>query len=233
MFKKELLYTIRNMWKKFLFIISLFLLILLSYQYKYSNNSHKNNNSNTQFSCRKKININNIYLKEINNKNINEVIYIYQNPLVRKYHSFNYNHIPFKNIKYYFLNNRCKLPQKYLRIIGIFEKGNDKLLGYIDSYYRSIDPNSIYIAYSIHPSMWSQGIATKAINIYIDKYVEEMKKNKIIEIKATVLKHNIPSKRVLEKNGFYVFNENLHNKNLCYFMKIPITKILNKNKKNI
>lgn len=56
------------------------------------------------------------------------------------------------------------------------------------------------IGYFIGEPFWGNGIASKAIGIAIEKAFNEFN---LIRLEAGVFEHNIPSMRVLEKNGFF------------------------------
>lgn len=212
------------MWKKILIIISILGIVVCIYVVP-TNFNHQNISSS---SIKSHVNLSNIYIKEMKEENIEDFLYIYQHKDVKKYHSFHDNHIPSSNLKFYYLNHIGKLPFKYLHIHGIFEKNHKTMLGYVYSYHRSSDPHSLYIVYSIRPDIWSKGICTKAVYIYLNQYMKEMQKNNIHQIKATVLTHNPASKRVLEKNGFHVFKMDYHHKSVCYFMIFSLKKDMNK-----
>lgn len=79
---------------------------------------------------------------------------------------------------------------------------NGKVAGSIgvmpkDDVYRK----SIEIGYFIAEEMWGKGIASAAVALllnYIKKHFD------VIRIYAEVFDHNIPSMKVLEKNGFHL-----------------------------
>lgn len=73
-----------------------------------------------------------------------------------------------------------------------------QVVGNIGSYEESGKPE---VTYWIGPAYWGQGIATRALKIFLEKI------NTVRPIYARVAKDNLGSRRVLEKCGFMIVSE--------------------------
>ncbi|MCC6569221.1 MAG: GNAT family N-acetyltransferase [Anaerolineales bacterium] len=78
---------------------------------------------------------------------------------------------------------------------------NSHVAGSVGSW---VDGNKREIGYWLGKGFWGKGIATQAV----EKFLFIVKKRPLY---AHVAKHNIRSKRVLEKNGFKVIQEDWYN----------------------
>lgn len=82
---------------------------------------------------------------------------------------------------------------------GITWKGNDKLIGTCGLHALEKEHLKAEIGYELHPDYWGKGIITEVIQAIIHYGFFSMGINRI---EAFYDPLNIPSKRVLEKNGF-------------------------------
>jgi len=73
----------------------------------------------------------------------------------------------------------------------------DQVAGYLVSFIRTTDRE---VGYWLGKEFWGKGIATQALSEFL-KFV------KIRPLHARVAKHNIASRRVLEKCGFTIYGE--------------------------
>lgn len=90
--------------------------------------------------------------------------------------------------------------ERWKRItLGIIEKSSGKVIGTIG--VRDINWRSGYgeIGYWISKEYWGRGYATEALSLMLEYCFEYLNLRKVF---AKVFEPNIPSRRVLEKNGF-------------------------------
>lgn len=96
--------------------------------------------------------------------------------------------------------NKKKLPY----VLGIFCKENKLLTGDIGMNVVDGTTYQIEIGYSIYEAYCNQGYATEAVQAMVEFVSEELK---IMYLQGRVLKGNLGSQRVLEKNGFTFMRE--------------------------
>lgn len=83
---------------------------------------------------------------------------------------------------------------------GIFEASqSEKLMGIIEAMDFNQKVNMVTIGYYLAEDFWGKGIATKAVEMVVNYFLEEVQVNRI---QAEVMPLNEPSKKVLLKNGF-------------------------------
>jgi len=91
------------------------------------------------------------------------------------------------------------LSKKGLQYYFVIYFGKEKS-GILDIYKISKEDKRCCIGYGINKEFWRKGIATSAVK----EALKFLKTKKIHTIEATADPKNIASKKVLEKNGFYL-----------------------------
>jgi RimJ/RimL family protein N-acetyltransferase len=104
---------------------------------------------------------------------------------------------------------------------GIFYK--NVWVGFIEYNYNSTRMDSL--GYTIGKYYWNKGIGTTAIKSLLDI----LKKNNIIKVYTHVFENNLPSIKILIKNGFNeseIYEKYIHRFNKIYRIKIYEKQIL-------
>ena len=96
---------------------------------------------------------------------------------------------------------------------GIVLKEKNQLIGSV--MYQPIYKKAI-IGYSIAKECWGNGYATEVVNFII----KQLQNNQFNTIEAWVLKENIASMKVLEKNNFSKISQTIYPNSNYYLLKL-------------
>ena len=141
----------------------------------------------------------NIILKSVEDKDVEELFSIYSNEDIFKYCGIipKKNKSTVKNMIGHFerdFNKKDKIKW------GIYSKNDGfKLIGIIDIFNISQRVDMLTLGYFLEEKSWGKGIATEAVSIIVSYLFEYINVNRI---NAEVMLENNPSKKVLMKNGF-------------------------------
>ena len=94
---------------------------------------------------------------------------------------------------------------------GIIQKDSNELIGSV--MFQPIKQKSI-IGYSLAKNAWGNGFATEVV----EWLIQHLKLLKFNTIEAWVMNENIPSSKVLTKNGFRLINQTIY-PNSRYYQK--------------
>jgi len=138
-------------------------------------------------------------LKKIEASHVEELFAIYDNTKVFEFCGIipkhNYQTVQ-KMIEHFERDFKKKSRIKW----GIFEASQgEKLVGIIEAMDFNQKVNMVTIGYYLAEDFWGKGIATKAVEMVVNYFLEEVQVNRI---QAEVMPLNEPSKKVLLKNGF-------------------------------
>lgn len=140
-----------------------------------------------------------LVLKKIEAHHIDEVFEIYDNDTVFAYCGIlpKHNKETVKNMIGHFERDYNKKSRVKW---GIFVNAEpDRLLGIAEVFDFNQKVNGVTIGYFLSESHWGKGIATETVKILLDYLFAEVNVNRI---QAEVMPGNVPSKKVLMKNGF-------------------------------
>ncbi|MBL4932167.1 GNAT family N-acetyltransferase [Clostridium paridis] len=141
----------------------------------------------------------NIILKSVEDKDVEELFSIYSNEEIFIYCGIipKKNKNTVKNMVGHFgrdFNKKDKVKW------GIYSENNGfKLVGIIDVFNINQRVDMLTLGYFLEEKSWGKGIATEAVSIIVSYLFEHINVNRI---NAEVMLDNNPSKNVLMKNGF-------------------------------
>lgn len=138
-----------------------------------------------------------VKIREINRFDLNDYYKFAKNPNVCKYLMWD----NFKNIKEAYqniLDQEKNYENKLYYRLGIIEKKNNKLIGYIGLSKYDYSLKTCQIVYAISEEYWNKGYTSQAVKLFLEYLIAN---NKEIIYAGHVLE-NINSGKVLLKNGF-------------------------------
>jgi ribosomal-protein-alanine N-acetyltransferase len=146
----------------------------------------------------KNIETNRLFLRRIDNNDVNEVLALRGNPAIMKYIPR-----PLAKSKEDALEHIAMINEKIENNTGInwgiTLKGNSKIIGIIGHYRIQPENHRAEIGYMSLPEYNGKGYITEAIKEVVAYGFEQLK---LHSIEAVIDPDNIASERVLQKNGF-------------------------------
>ena len=144
------------------------------------------------------INTPRLLLREISEKDVNEVFFLRSNEEVLKY----INKPPAKTINdaLDFIGRVTKLKEEGLGINwSITLKGNNKLIGNICIFNIKPEHHRGEVGYVLHPQYWNKGIMQESLTAVLDFGFRKMK---LHSLEANINPANEASIKLLERNNF-------------------------------
>ena len=141
---------------------------------------------------------NRLSFRQINNEDVNEIFFLRSDSRAMEF----LDSAPAKNKKDalgYIDRANASIDKNDGITWGITLKGEDKVIGYIGFWNMQATHFRIEIGYILHPDYWRQGFMSEALQT-ITNYA--FNQTELHSIEANVSVDNIPSMRLLEKNGF-------------------------------
>ena len=101
----------------------------------------------------------------------------------------------------FFSWTQAGLPSQF----AVIFRRNNELIGYCGFLHQDVDGrNEIEISYRLHPDYWNRGLASEAARAVRDHAFHDLRLAKVISL---IHPHNVPSRRVAEKNGMKIERE--------------------------
>jgi RimJ/RimL family protein N-acetyltransferase len=132
--------------------------------------------------------------------------------------------------------DRLQAKKSFLTGFLVFEKGTEKLAGYVAVSPMYQDQSKhVHIEYALHSHTWKKGYGSEIVNSVIHSYLEtdkvstQLKSNDFYKVKTWVDPNNVASTKILEKTGFTVVQDSTpeaeleHHLKLEYTLKMPLT----------
>lgn len=139
-----------------------------------------------------------LYLRRLNENDVNEVFALRSNPKTMKYIPRPLAKTKEDALAHITLINE-KIEDNTGINWGITIKGNDKIIGIIGHYRIQPENHRTEIGYMLLPEYNGKGYITEAIKVVVEYGFEQMN---LHSIEAVIDPGNMPSERVLQKNGF-------------------------------
>lgn len=143
-----------------------------------------------------------LYFRELLSTDVERLYEIYSDQEAMKYRQ-SPHHLTIEDTYEMLRRNREKKENGYEFRFGIISKENQKLIGSI--MYQPIGSKAI-IGYSLSKDSWGFGYATEVVGWMINF----LKNKNFTSIEAWVLKENLSSCRVLEKNNFKRISQTIY-----------------------